>query len=99
MTTEPLPQPPVVWVTVEKVRQLRTLWIYRLSEDKPGSLRDGPLLARGIPTDRLCHSYTELCVWLQRYGCAPPPPDYFVPTHEELDEGVGSIVRRVTRPR
>ena len=99
MTTEPLPQPPVVWVTVEKVRQLRTLWIYRLSENKPGSPRDGSLLARGIPTDRLCHSYTELCVWLQTYGFAPPPPDYFTPTPEELDQDAKWIVRGVVRRR
>ena len=97
MTTEPLKHSSVVWVTVENVQRLRTLWTYRLSEDKPDSSRDGTLLARGIPTDWLCHSYTELCVWLQTYGCAPPPPDYFAPTPEELDEGAESILRKVMR--
>ena len=38
-------------------------------------------------------------VRLQTYGCPPPPPDYFTPTREEIDEGMESILRRVTHPR
>ena len=41
--TEHTPHPTVVWVTVEKVRQLRTLWTHRLPEDKPGSPGDGTI--------------------------------------------------------
>jgi len=99
VTTEPLPHSTVVWVTVAAVQHPRTRWTYTLSEDTPGSLNDGPIRDRPLPTDTLCHSYAELFVRLYRYGFAPPPPDYFAPTREEIDEGIESIVRRVTRPR
>jgi len=97
--TEPLPQPTTVWVTVWKVQQPRTRWTYTLTEDQPSSPNDGLIRDRPLPNDKLCRSYAELCVWLYRYGCAPPPPDYFTPTHEEIDEGIESILRRVSRPR
>ena len=79
MTTEPLPHSPVVWVTGAGVQQPRTRWTYTLSEDTPDSPNDGPIRARPLPNNRLCRSYPELCVRLYRYGCAPPPPDYFAP--------------------
>src|SRR5215813_15439740 len=85
--TEPPPYPSFVWVVVEGVHKPRTEWTYRtytLTEDQP---------------DRLCRSYTELCVWLQTYGMTPPPPDYFTPTSEEQAKGVDSIVRGVVRRR
>src|SRR5215831_3689359 len=97
-TTEPRPQPPVVWVTVAGVQQPRTRWTYTLSEDLPGSPNDSPIRARPLPNNRLCRSYAELFVQLYRYGFAPPPPDYFAPTREEIDEGIESILRRVIRP-
>lgn len=99
MTTEQPSPRTVVWVTVEKVHQPRTLWTYLLSEDEPSGPRSDPILGRGIPTDKLCYSYTELCAWLRTYGFTAPPPDYFAPTPEELHEGVEWIVRPVTRPR
>ena len=99
MATEPLPHSTVVWVTVAGVQQPRTRWTYTLMEDTPGSPNDGPIRDRPLQTDTLCRSYAELCVWLYRYGCASPPPDYFTPTREEIDEGIESILRRVTRPR
>ena len=92
---------PVLWVTVAGIRDSRRQWTYRLTEDKParlqdGTMQDGTMQDGPIPTGKLCHSYVELCVWLYTYGCAPPPPDYFTPTHEEIDEGIESILRRVT---
>ncbi len=99
MWTEAPPHSSVVWVIVGKVQQPRTRWTYTLTEDQPGSPNDGPIRDRLLPTDRLCRSYAELCVWLQTYGCPPPPPDYFTPTPEEIDEGIESILRRVTRLR
>jgi hypothetical protein len=98
--TEPRLNLTVVWVTVAGVRDSRRRWTYMLTEDKPGSSKDETRRERSIPTGMLCHSYAELCVWLYAYGCLPPPPDYFTPTHEEIDEGIESILRRVmTRPR
>jgi len=73
--TEYLPHSTVVWVTVAGVQHPRTRWTYTLSEDTPGSLNDGPIRDRPLPTDTLCHSYAELFVRLYRYGFAPPPPD------------------------
>ncbi|HKC95466.1 MAG TPA: hypothetical protein VKB81_15720 [Nitrospira sp.] len=67
-----------------------------MTEDRPGSPKDGTIRDRSIPTDKLCHSYAELCVWLYAYGCLPPPPDYFTPSQEEIDDGIESILRRVT---
>jgi len=99
VTTEPLPQPPVVWVTVAGVQQPRTRWTYTLSEDLPGSPNDSPIRDRPLPNNKLCRSYAELFVQLYRYGFAPPSPDYFTPTREEIDEGIESILRRVIRPR
>jgi len=97
--TDFTPGAPVVWVTVADVRNSRRLWTYTLTADKPGSLKNGTPRDRPMPTDKLCHSYAELCVWLYTYGCAPPPPDYFTPTHEEMDEGIESILRRVMPSR
>ena len=95
-----LPHATVVWVTVAGVRGSRRRWTYMVTQDKPGSLKDGTRRERSIPTGMLCHSYAELCVWLYAYGCLPPPPDYFTPTHGEIEEGIESILRRVmTRPR
>jgi hypothetical protein len=99
MTTDPPPHPTVVWVMVNGVTQPRTHWTYLLSQDEPGRSRDVDSHDRPVPSDRLCYSYTELCVWLQTYGFTPPPPDYFTPTPEELDRGAESIVRPVTRRR
>ena len=85
--TEPSPSPSFVWVVVEGLHKPRTEWTYRtytLTEDQP---------------DRLCRSYTELCVWLQTYGMTPPPPDYFTPTFRELDERAESILRPVMTRR
>ena len=95
MTTEPLPQPPVLWVTVEQVQQRQALWTYRLFEDKPGSPRSGTIPNRGFQSYKFCYSYTELCAWLLMYGFTPPPPDYFAPTRQEQDEGAVSILRPV----
>jgi len=99
MTTELPPDPIVVWVTVDKVHQPRTLWTYLLSEDEPASPGSGTIKDREIPTDNLCYSYTELCAWLRTYGFTPPPQDYFAPTRVELDEGAEWIVRPMARPR
>jgi hypothetical protein len=99
MTTEPSSDPTVIWVTVDKVLQPRTLWTYLLSEDEPASPDYGTIKDRGISIDKLCYSYTELCAWLRTYGFTPPPQDYFTPTREELDEGVEWVVRPVTRLR
>jgi len=100
MRTEAPPQSSVLWVTVGKVHEPRTRWTYTLTEDTPGTSNDGPMRDRPVPTERLCRSYAELCVWLQTYGYPPPPPDYFAPTPEEVDEGIESILRRVMmRPR
>src|SRR5215813_12810108 len=87
---------PVLWVTVAGIRDSQRRWTNLLTEDKPGSLKDRTICDRPIPTGKLCHSYAELCVWLYAYGCPPPPPDYFTPTQEEIDEGIESILRRVT---
>ena len=97
--TEYLPHSTVVWVTVAGVQQPRTRWTYTLTQDIPGSPNDSPIRDRPLPTDKLCRSYAELFVQLYRYGFAPPPPDYFTPTREEIDEGIESILRRVIRPR
>jgi hypothetical protein len=99
MTTEPPPDPIVVWVTVAKVQQPRTQWTYLLSENDPSGPRSDPILRQGIPTDKLCYSYTELRAWLLTYGFTPPPPDYFAPTPEELAERAEWVVRPVTRSR
>jgi len=93
-----LPHSAVVWVTVAEVQHSRARWTYTLTEDQPASLNDRTRRDRPIPTEKLCHSYTELFLWLNRYGCVPPPPDYFAPSYEEIDEGVDSIVRGVMRP-
>jgi hypothetical protein len=90
------PYSPVVWVTVAGIRDSRRRWTYILTEDRPGSPKEGTIRDRPIPTGKLCHSYAELCVWLYAYGCLPPPPDYFTPTPEEIDDGIESILRRVT---
>jgi len=97
--TDYTPDAPVVWVRVAGVQNSRRQWTYTLTEDNPGSSKNGTLRYRPTPTGKLCHSYAELCVWLYTYGCAPPPPDYFAPTHEEMDEGIESILRRVMRSR
>jgi hypothetical protein len=99
MTSEPPPHLTVVWVMVNGVKGPRTQWIYLLSDDEPGSPSYGAIRDRGISTDRLCYSYTELSAWLRTYGFTPPSQDYFAPTQEELDEDRETIVRRVTRPR
>jgi len=94
------PYQSVVWVTVGMVPLPRTLWTYWLSKDKPGSPSYGPLLGRGNPTDMLCCSYTELFACLRIIcGHTPPPPDYFTPTPEELDQDAKWIVRGVVRRR
>jgi len=90
------PYSPVVWVTVAGIRDSRRRWTYILTEDRPGSPKEGTIRDRPIPTGKLCHSYAELCVWLYAYGCLPPPPDYFTPNPEEIDDGIESILRRVT---
>ena len=95
MTTEPLPQPPVVWVTVAGVQHSRRRWTYTLTEDNPGRLNDGTSGDRPIPPDMLCCSYPELFDWLYLYGFTPPPPDYFAPTPQEQDEGAEAILRPV----
>src|SRR5262245_54611099 len=97
--TEYLPHSSVLWVTVAGVRSSRTRWTYTLTEDKPSSPNDGSLRERPLPTDRLCRSYAELRLWLLTYGWPPPPPDFFTPTREEIDEGIESILRQVMRPR
>jgi hypothetical protein len=97
--TDPPLRPNVMWVVVDQVRQSKSQWIYMLSEDKPDTPEYGSIRSLRIPTDKLCHSYTELCAWLKTLGCQLPPPDYFTPTREELDEGVEWIIRPVTRLR
>src|SRR5262245_30972689 len=87
----------VIWVTVTGVRNSRRNWTYRLSEDEPGSQKDESLHDGPLPAERLCQSYPELCVWLYKYGCLPPSPDYFTPTHEEAAYGVDTVLRRVQR--
>jgi hypothetical protein len=100
MQTEHPPHQTVVWVTVEQVQQRQTLWTCRLFEDKPCSPSYGTIPNRGILPYKFCYSYTELSAWLHLYGFTPPPPDYFAPTSQELDEGAGSILRPVmTSPR
>ena len=86
MATKPLPYPSIVWVVVEGVHKPRTKWTYRtytFSEDEPGSVRETKIHDCPIPTRKLCRSYAELCLWLQTYRCALPPPHYFTPTPEE----------------
>ena len=98
--TEPIPIPTLVWVTVAGVQQPRTLWTYTLTEGNHGSRTDGTSDDRPLPTEKRCYSYLELCDWLCLYGVTPPPPDYFAPTFQELDEGAESILRPVMmRPR
>src|SRR5215472_18224058 len=95
VTTELLSHSTAVWVTVAGVQQPRARWTYTLTQDIPGSPNDSPIRDCPPPTDTLCRSYAELCVWLHTYGMTPPPPDYFAPTREEIDEGIESILRRV----
>src|SRR5215467_10172387 len=95
MKTEPTPHPTVLWVTVAGVQHSPTRWTYRLTEDKSGSPNDGSIRDHPIPTGKLCYSYLELFDWLCLYGFSPPPPDYFAPTPQELDEGAESILRQV----
>src|SRR5262245_27268287 len=97
--TEYLPHSTVVWVTVAGVQNPRIRWTYTLTEAKPGSPKDGTIVEHPLSSDKLGHSYAELLIWLYTYGCAPPSPDYFTPTREEIDEGAEWIVRPVTRPR
>jgi len=97
--TEPPLQSNVMWVVVDRVRQPKSQWTYLLSEVQPDTPEYGAIRSLRIPTETLCHSYTELCAWLKTFGCQIPPPDYFTPTREELDEGVEWIVRPVTRLR
>ena len=87
--------PIVVWVTVAGVQHSPTRWTYTLTEDNPRSLNDGTSGDRPIPPDMLCDSYLELFDWLCLYGFTPPPPDYFAPTPQELEEGDESILRQV----
>ena len=94
-----MPFPTVVWVTVAGVQHSPTRWTYTLTEDNPGSLNDGTSGDRPIPPDMLCSCYLDLFDWLCLYGFTPPPPDYFAPTREEIDEGFEWIVRPVPRPR
>jgi hypothetical protein len=84
---------------VRGVQQPRTHWTYLLSEDEPGNAKDADIHDRPIARDTLCYSSTELFVWLQTYGFTPPPPEYFMPTPDEIAEGVVSIVRPLTRTR
>ena len=98
MQTTCPPYSPVVWVTVAGVQNSRRNWTYTLTEDKPGTPKRGTMCDSPIPSEKLCRSYPELCVWLYTYGCPLPPPDYFAPTHEEIEDGVESILRRVMRP-
>lgn len=72
--TEPLPHSSVVWVLIEWVQKPPTHWMYTLSKDAPGSVRDANIQDRPIPTVRPCHSYTELCTSLHTYGVTPPFP-------------------------
>jgi hypothetical protein len=97
--TDPPLRSNVMWVMVDQVRQPKSQWIYLLSEEKPDTPEYRSIRSLRIPTDKLCHSYTELCAWLKTLGCQLPSPDYFTPTREELDEGVEWIIRPVTRLR
>lgn len=97
--TAPPFQPNVVWVTVDGIKQPKSQWTYVLSEDKPDYPGTGASRDLRIPTDRLCHSYTELIAWLTTYRCETPPPDYFIPTREELAEKAEWILRPVARLR
>ena len=99
MTAEPPTHPTGVWVIVNGIKEPRSRWAYLLTEEDPSIPRSGTSRDRGISTDKLCCSYTELSAWLLTYGFTPPPPEYFAPTPEELTEGADWIVRRVTRPR
>jgi len=90
-----MPIPTLVWVTVAGVQHSPTRWTYTLTEGKSGSRTDGTRGDRPLPTDKRCYSYLELCDCLCLYGVTPPPPDYFAPTFQELDEGAESILRPV----
>jgi len=92
-----MPNPTALWVTVEKVQMPRTHWTYTLTHNKPGSQTNGTLRDRLLSPDKVCRTYTELCAWLHTYGVTPPPPEYFAPTPQELDEGAESILRQVMR--
>src|SRR5262245_33507456 len=52
--TEYLPHSTVVWVTVAGIRDSRRRCTYMLSQDKPGSSKDGTRRERSIPTGMLC---------------------------------------------
>jgi len=95
MKTAHTPHPTVLWVTVAGIQHSPTRWTYTLTEDKSGSLNDGTSGDRPIPTEKRCYSYLELFDWLCLYGFTPPPPDYFAPTPQELEEGDESILRQV----
>ena len=97
MATDPPPRSNVMWVVVDRVRQPKAQWTYILSNDKPDSPEPGAIRGVHILSDRVYSSYTELCAWLQTFGCKLPPPDYFNPTPEELAEGAEWIVRPVAR--
>lgn len=97
-TTDPPPSSDRVWVTVDRVRQPRAEWTYTLSDFEPGTPPYCTIQGHQTPLKQICHSYTELCAWLQTYGYTAPPPEYFAPTPEELAEGAESIIRPVTRP-
>lgn len=97
MATDPAPRSDVMWVVVDRVRQPKAQWTYILSNDKPDCPEPGAIRGVHILSDRVYSSYTELCAWLQTFGCKLPPPDYFNPTPEELAEGAEWIVRPVAR--
>ena len=100
METEPMRIPTLVWVTVAGVQHSPPRWTYTLTEGNHGSLNDGTSGVRPLPIEKRCYSYLELFDWLCLYGFTPPPPDYFAPTFQELDEGAESILRPVMmRPR
>src|SRR5262249_38065900 len=93
--TEPMPMPTLVWVTVAGVQHSPTRWTYTLTGGKSGSLNDGTRDDRPHPTANVCYSYPELCDCLCPYGVTPPPPEYFAPPFQELDEGAEPILRPV----
>ena len=98
--TEPMPMPTLVWVTVAGVQHSPMLWTYTLTAGNHVSRTDGTSDDRPLPTEKVCNSYLELFHWLCLYGVTPPPPEYFAPTFQELDEGAESILRPVMmRPR
>ena len=99
MKTAPTPHPTALWVRVAGVQHAPTRWTYTLTEEKSGSRTDGTSGDHPIPIDTLCSSYLELCDWLRLYGFTPPPPDYFGPTPQELEEGAESILRQVMTRR